>query len=293
MKKLICVILSLTLLFLTACAAPGNLIPPNTDSGNIGGQNAPAAQKDATIEQTTLLDESGIKIVATGISHDSFFGPELNLLIENNTTTDLTFQCRNVSVNGYMVDTIMSVDVAAGKKANDAITFASSDLEACGIEVFADMEFSFHIFSTEDWDTILDTDPIRLKTSITDTYQYNYDHEGTPVYEGNGIKIIAKGLAADDSLFGPSVIVYIYNGSEKNITVQTRETSANGFMVDTVFSEDVTAGKHAVAAITFMDSDLEASGITQITNTEFSFHIFDAETWDTIVDTEAITLSFG
>ena len=126
-----------------------------------------------------------MKITAKSLDEDSLFGPELKLLLENNSGKDLTFQCRNASVNGYMIEPMMSVDVVDGKKANDSLIFMKSDLDACGIDMIADMEFSFHIFDTNEWEDYLDTDVIPLKTSAADTYEYTFDDSGDLAYEGN------------------------------------------------------------------------------------------------------------
>ena len=37
---------------------------------------------------------------------------------------------------------------------------------------------------------------------------------------------------------------------------------------------------------------LESNSITDITDVELYFHIFDTESWDTIQDTEVIAMSF-
>ena len=113
----------------------------------------------------------------------------------------------------------MSVDVVNGKKANDSLAFMESDFEACGIDAIADMEIAFHIFDMAEWETYLDTDAIQIKTSIADTY----DDSGNLAYEGNDVKIVVKGLAEDESIFGPSIVVYIENTGDKDVTVQTRE----------------------------------------------------------------------
>lgn len=244
-----------------------------------------------SVEETVLVDQDNIKITATGIE-DGWFGTELKLLIENNSDTGLTFQARNSSVNGYMVDTLMSEDVAPGKKANTELTFSTTGLKDCGIETMAVMEFSFHIFNTDTWDEYLDTDMITLNTSAAGSYTQTYDDSGEVFYDQNGIKIIGKGLSSDGSFFGPGLIVYIENNSSMDFTVQVRDTSINGFMVDTSMSEDVIVGKKALTAVTFFSSSLEENGITDITTVETSFHVFDMQTWDTIVDTDPITINF-
>lgn len=255
-------------------------------------KNEKESSKDATIEETVLVNESGIKITATKLSYDGIFGPELGLLIENDSGQDLTFQTRNESVNGYMVDTMFSPDVLNGKKANDTITFQRSELEECGISTIADMEFSFHIFTADEWDSYLDTPPIQLKTSAADTYQYKFDDSGDVLYDGSGVKIVSKGIDLNDSVLGPRIVMYIENNTDKDITVQTRDESVNGFMVDTIFSPELNAGKRAVSSITLSGSGLEQNGISNIETVELSFHIFESSGMETIADTDMITLNF-
>ncbi len=302
MKRTLAIILAIILaMSLVACGSPSDeeikepsnvVTGDNTEEGQQEEQVEEPEETEATISETVLVDEAGIKITAKSLEVDEVFGPEIKLLIENNSGKDLTFQCRNASVNGYMVETMMSVDVVNGKKANDSLTFMQSDFEACGIEAIADMEIAFHIFDMADWETYLDTDAIQIRTSIADTFEYTYDDNGELAYEGNGIKIVIKGLAEDDSIFGPSIVTYIENTGDKDVTVQTRDVSVNGFMVEAVFSCDVVAGKRAVDTITFMESDLEENGITTIENVELSFHVFDFDDWETIVDTEIANITF-
>ena len=115
--------------------------------------------------------------------------------------------------------------------------------------------------------------------------------ESAVVYNENGVDIGVKGLL--EEYMGPCVVVYISNTSQKNISVQTRDVSINGFMVDAIFSSEVNAGKHIVDTITFLSSELEENGITTIEDIELSLHIFDSDTWMTIKDTNVITLSFA
>lgn len=71
-----------------------------------------------------------------------------------------------------------------------------------------------------------------------------------------------------------------------------QNTSVNGFMIDTVMSQDVVAGKKAITAVTFLSSSLEENSITDITSVETSFHIFDTEDWSNEIDTDPITINF-
>ena len=74
------------------------------------------------------------------------------------------FQARSASVNGYMIDHMISAEAVPGKS-HDKITFMKADLETAGIKEIADMELSFHIATADKWDEYLYTDLLPIKTT--------------------------------------------------------------------------------------------------------------------------------
>jgi hypothetical protein len=191
-----------------------------------------------------------------------------------------------------MVDTLFSCDVTAGKKANDAITFSASDLKRAGIEVIKEIQFQLHFFNAESWDTIVDSDPIIITTDADPSFVQEYDDSGVVLLDTKGFRIVAQGLDETSSILGTELLLYIENNTDNNVTIQVRDVSVNGFMVGTIFSCDVLAGKKAFDDITFMKSDLEKNSIKDINEVELLFHIFDANSWNTILDSEPITITF-
>lgn len=261
-------------------------------------KNEESADKDAdtqentaevTIKEQVLYDKDNFKITATSIDMDEFLGPEINVLIENNTDKNLTVQTRDVSINGLMIEPTFSSDVAAGKRANDSISFFSEDLQNNRIDKIAEIELRFNIFTSEDFDTIAETDPIMITTSAKDTYVQSYDDSGDVLYDKNGVRIIDKGLATDE-LFGPEIRVYIENNTAQAITVQAQNVSINGFMTDPIFSSDIAPAKKINDGITFID--LEENGIEKIEEAELSFIIFDMDSLDTIDESDTIKLKY-
>ena len=132
---------------------------------------------------------------------------------------------------------------------------------------------------------------IHIDTSSVDSYAQSYDDSGEIIYENEGIKIVSKGISEDSSFMGPSLILYVENNTENAITIQSRDVSINGFMVDPIFSCEIMSGKRAMDSITFMSSDIEENQIGSIDEIELSFHIFKTDGWDTIQDTEPVTIN--
>ena len=115
----------------------------------------------------------------------------------------------------------------------------------------------------------------------------------TLLLDADGLQIYFKGIGSD--WMGTTVNLRIENATDTNLTVQARNVSVNGYMVDPIFSADVSAGKKANDTMTFFDSDLEEIGIKErsdITDIELNFHWFNSDTWDSSYDSETIKLEF-
>lgn len=308
MKKIV-VIISVFLFAILACTSSGDKKTPIaqdveiTPESELIIQEEPAQEKEVDVEPTeatqeisiqevVILDQDGVKITVKELDQ-SWLGPEIKLFIENSSTENVTIQTRDLSVNDLMVTSIFSVDVAAGKAANDGITLSSSDLELAAIDTVKDIEFRFVVFKSESFETIFETEPLLITTTADPGYVQTFNEEGQLVYEGNGLRIIVQSLNDTTSFWGADLYVYIDNQSAQNVTVQVRNFSVNGMMVDPIFSSDVLAGKRVYDEISFLQSDLEENGITSINKLEFNFNIFDAESWSTIIDTDVIEVNFN
>lgn len=130
-----------------------------------------------------------------------------------------------------------------------------------------------------DWDG--NTNTVLLSTTGSNS--------GQVVYEKGGIKITYTGFTQGD--YSKKFKFLVENNSSRAITVQARDESINGFMVSGIMSDDVQPGKKANAELTYYNSTLEENGISIVENLEFSFHIFDEETWDTIDDSPVIKVT--
>lgn len=244
--------------------------------------------EETSIEEQVIFDSDGRKVTVTGYEV-GWLGPEISVLVENDTESAFTLQTRDSSVNGIMTDFQASIEVSPGKKAIDSFTILSSDLEDNGIDCVADIELSLHIFDSETYETILDTDPIVITTNLTGVYDQIIDDSGEIVYEEDNIRIVFQGMM-EDSLWGMEPMFYIENDSGQSITVYLRNTSVNGIMLAPTFSAEVVSGKKCIDGAIFFSSDLEEKGISEIAEIETTIHIINSETYETVVDTEPIVL---
>ncbi len=296
-RNIFILILTFCLLFATACSSSNN--KQDSAVGGISSTNgdglkkgSPGGGPEVSVKERVLLDQDGMIITLKSLKQDGIFGPSLKVLIENNSEKSVTVQIRDSSINGVMADAMFSSEVAPDKKANDEITFMKSDLERANISLIKDIEFKFHIFDSKTWDGILDSDVIAIKTTADQGYVQTYDDSGEVVLEEKEIRIVMKRVNSKDSFWGADVHVLIENDSDLDATVQARDVSINGFMIDPIFSCEVLAGKKAYDTITFLESDLLNNDIKTIDEMELSFHIFSMSGWDTIYDSPKISVTF-
>ena len=129
----------------------------------------------ANIEETVLVDENDIKITATELNYTDY-SVELGLLIENNSSVNLSFTsgtlgCDRNAVNGYMVgDGYLNADVSAGKKSHESISFSKDALALYGITEVANIQIGFSV-QDDDYEDFY-TGMGQVNTSAADSYDY-------------------------------------------------------------------------------------------------------------------------
>lgn len=262
----------------------------NTPLADVKNSSSDSGDSLGSIEEQVLLDKDGLKITAIEIIEDSIWGEGIKLLIENNSDKNLGVGCNALIVNNYMITDLFSSSIAAGKKANENMYFSSSQLEAAGIENIGQVEVYFHIYDGDSYETLYDSDCVTIKTSEYDSMDITAMDDGKELLNQNGIRIIGK-YVDENSFWGTALLLFIENKSGKNIGVNCDNMSINGFMVSPLFSSTVYNERMSIDDITIFSSDLEENGIDKISDIELNFHIYDADSYSTIFDSEVISFS--
>lgn len=298
-RILLALLLVFVMVFATACGGDGEIKQPANVNGDSSGEtndtgtnnDSGSSDEEVTIAETVLYEADGIKVTAKSLA-DGLLGTEVKLLIENDSSKNILITSSSVSANGYMMPTAaLYAEVAAGKKANESLTLMSSELDQCGIETLAEMQFYLQIQDPETWETIKTTDLITLATSATG-YTQPVDDSGDVLYSENGYKIVCKGLK-QDIIWDGTVVFYMENNSNKAVSIYAENVSVNGFMQEVGLWSDLRPSTKMIDGMSMIDlSDLEITNIDEIKTIEFNLRIVDAETWEDIVTTDAMTLNF-
>ena len=259
-------------------------------NGSVPDVSEDSSSEIVTIDKRVLVEQDGIVITATEYVTDRIWGDGIKLLLENNSNKDVVIGCEALIVNDYMIMDLFSSTIAAGKKANETMYLSSTELKAAGIENVGKVEIYFHVYDSSTYDTIFDTECVTIQTSEYSNMEMVSNDEGMELYNQNGIRIVGK-TVDENSFWGAAILLYCENTSGKNVGISVTDMSINGFMTSPIFSTIVYDGKKSIDDITVLSSDLEENGIETVEEVELKFHIYDADSYSTIVDTEPITFS--
>lgn len=271
--------------------------PERTDAGKSASSDSEVLKDSAdssgtviTIDEQVLVDQDGIVVTATEYITDSIWGDGIKLLLENNSDKDVTVGCNALIVNDYMITDLFSSGIAAGKKSNETLYFSSTQLNAAGIENVGIIEIYFHIYDSSTYDTVFDSECVVVETSEYANMDTMPNDAGTELYNRDGIRIVGK-TVNENSFWGTAILLYLENNSGKNVGISVDDMSINGFMISPFFSTIVYDGKKSINDITIFSSDLEENGIEAIEEVTLKFHIYNADSYSTIADSEPITFS--
>lgn len=293
--KVLAVVLCLSMFFTIAQACGSSDSDDKKDvvsSENKDGSSTEDTGNETvvTIEEQVLFEKDGIVITAKEYVTDRIWGDGIKLLIENNSDKSVTVGCNALIVNNYMISDLFVSGVAAGKKANEIMYLSNTELEAAGIESVGQIEAYFHVYDSDTYETLFDTECVTIQTSEYENMDTVADDTGVELYNTDGIRIVGK-TVDENSFWGTAILLYCENNSGKNIVISVDEMSINGFMMNPLFTTTVYDGKMALEDITIFSEDLVANGIEAIEDVELKFHIYDAATYETIADSEVINFS--
>ena len=134
-----------------ALAACGGAEENTTGSVNSSSSSTQESTKPSgTSKEQVLVEDENITVKFTGTQEDSLWGYTVKVYLENNTEKDLMFSVDDVSVNGFMCDPFWASTVAAGKKANEKITFSEAAFAENGIEAVEEISFTLHVYDSND-----------------------------------------------------------------------------------------------------------------------------------------------
>lgn len=280
----------------TAPATPDTAPTVAPTEENIRGMDLAAFirafDRKAQIEEQVVYDADGVTLTAVRLRYDPILGAAIRIKASNASSRSLLVQAETCAVNGYMMANDFSLSLAAGKTAEGELLIPYASLALAGADVIRSIEFSPVLMDPDSYKELRSCDPVLMLTTAVDAdqpYQPTYDEAGQKVYDDGNIRIVLKGIDRGRQISDyPALIVYMFNGTDRAITVQVDSLLVNGYEMTAVMTATVMPGKGAVDKVEIFDMDLTEHDIHEIETAEVSFRIVDRSTWDTVARTDTV-----
>ena len=292
MKRMFALLLcAMMLLSMTACSSEEPAPTDATASATIPATEMTEAPTDAPTTPATapaaptdiqLVDNEDIAVHITGIENNAHAGMQLRIQCENRTDRALMFSWDMVSVCGYMYDPFWAEEVAAGKTVNSTIYLDTYELEQMGITFVDEITFTLNVIDSENWMETLLKESFTIYPTGLSASTWQIPQREIPgaqvVAEDENVRFVIEGSDGENTS-KYTVYVYLENNTDRNLMYSWDKVSVNGYMADPFWAMSVAAGKRACSEISFYRSDLEANGITDVSEIEFTLLVSDYDDW--------------
>lgn len=235
-----------------------------------------------------VLDfKSGISVLTETVVSNKNGEKVLMIEIMNNSSKDCIAEISDIYLNGLLVEdgSRDSNTVVSGKRYIGSIPITSLikdiDPEAFGLSTVSDVMLSIRTYNT-DYDELYSINTVKIGFQ---SKKLSYDSSGMELYNGNGIRLVSKGVIDDSSEYSEDIHILLLaennSGDEIKFKTVRDSLSVNGYMTD-FYGVDVTLrpGEAAVLDITALESSLEENGIAgagNVTESEIKFEIYESD----------------
>ena len=238
----------------------------------------------------TIADRDDFLFAIKDASTDSSSGYSWKLYIENRTDKNLLFSFEKVSVNGVMCDPFWAEVVMAGKKGTCEIMWMRDTLEERQISEVAQVDFTLNVCNDDDYAEAplmheqFTVCPHGENMSLGENKSEESGEQYAPLehqpsetdivlIDNDDCAIIVTGFDPENS-WGYAVHLYLHNKTEEDLIFATENTSVNGVMCESLWTEIVTAGHSAVSTILWDTASLHEKEISEVSEISLPMKVY-------------------
>lgn len=304
MKRMICLILALALVFtLAACGGKEENVVTTATETTVETDEAVAPETtteetEAATETTEaaapapqeniLLDNDTCTFSLGAVTNSEMAGMQLAVTCVNKTQEELDFSWSNVSVCGVMYDPAWVVTVPAGETLVSQVEIDTYALETMGIQSADEITFRLEVLSTENWMG----DPYAREyftiypTGLSAETLIYPVREGAPsetvLVDDDKLTFIIEYVEQQDLDFVARC--YMVNKTQGTLMVSWENVNVNGQPLDPFWTALIAPGKSAYAQVKFGSADLQGLGIEEVKEISFDLKAYDDGDWTELVN---------
>ncbi|MBQ6292588.1 MAG: hypothetical protein IJK77_01765 [Lachnospiraceae bacterium] len=250
-------------------------------------EESTAEPEPVTIEEHTLLDKDGIRVVFRSFSEDET-GSKVEIYVQNGTEKNIALSCISLCVNAYMMPEPAAICLGPDSELNDALFFDRAALDERGIREIGSVYCRMRVIDTDTGETLADPDAYEIRTSAYGRMADTKIWEGRELYDDNGVRILLTDVTRTRT-GGTCFKLYVENNSKKDLSLVGLQAVVNGRLADAPYLGVVNADRKALTDLVVSKSFREKYGISDaIDSLELSLEARDGDNWDLLFRTGAI-----
>ncbi|MBO7453155.1 MAG: hypothetical protein J6U54_22715, partial [Clostridiales bacterium] len=245
------------------------------------------------VDEEVIYDADDIKITATGIVYDDYYGNSLELMIENNSDEKISLYSRNVYVNKCSIDTYMNGgDVKSGSKAYATIGLGDKQIaNYYDMKSVGEIEFLLYGYDDE-YNNVFSTDNGEVIVQLTTDKKPDEPKftGGTTIIDEPDLFVQAK-MGTD--IYGyTAIIVYCENETGKDLYIEADSLEINATTIsDAYLNVNVKNGYKGMGFLTLFDNTLSDNHIDEFEKVMLALEVSDQNSWQDSYVTDEIEIS--
>ena len=125
--------------------------------------------------------------------------------------------------------------------------------------------------------------------ALSETDSFSVNTENSLLFHEKGVTILASPWDSELS----ALPVQLENTSEQNYILQLTDTSVNGSMIESSFSQNLDAHSQTNAQIEFSSQLLSENGIQSVSQIQTRILLLDAVTFETLYTSDLLTITLN
>lgn len=224
---------------------------------------------------------------------------ELPLYLENLTGQELNMVAGNITVNGYVIDDAYLFSTASDQRIGlFRLNIEENALREAGITTIADVSFRLSLYNADTYETVAETQIIRLHTDAPADFVQSVDDSGTLLWAQDGIRVIFREYKPDDyapeDISNGTLLFYLENSTDRTVDIYTGNVTVNQAETHISLWSQLPPDSRAVSTMYLHDlEDLEISRPEDITDFTITFAISDPDDWEYGTSTGPLAIDLG
>ena len=231
----------------------------------------------------TLVDNGLFLIALDNYNPDDGWAATLALYIENRSDKTLNFTMDDAVVNGFMCSPYWSCEVAPGKKAISAASWTLDLLHKSGVNYLDTLACRLRAYDADDWTADdLYNEPLSLRLSNASSLpplremEFAGGFREQTIVDDGLLTLIALDFNPDGD-WGPTLVLYCENKTNKTLTLTMEDVSVNDFICPPYWYLEVAPGAKAYSECSWSTPDVEANDIAAFEAAEFTLRAYESD----------------